>query len=162
MFIFSVAVVLLDVVSPPPQAVKSIVVESIKSRDLICILISLFVKFSCIITQILPVRLIIFYSYNFLLLFTACGGGETTSSSTTATLNINNYISVAKILYAQQDGKQTTNKITTKNLKAPNASREKDTLYISKVQKPRGYKIENMEVLYNDKKLTISVISSIN
>jgi hypothetical protein len=97
------------------------------------------------------------------LLFTACGGGATADRgtvATTSTLDTTNYVAVAKTLYAQQDGKQTRGSISTRELKAPNAQLAKDTLYLSKVLKPRGHKVEKMEVLYNDKKLTVDVDSS--
>jgi len=96
------------------------------------------------------------------LLFTACGGGvdNKTSDKTTLLLNSTNYVTIAKKLYAEQEGKSTRGTLATSVLKAPTASREKDTLYISRVEKPRDFKIEKMELLYNDKKLTIDVDSS--
>ena len=95
------------------------------------------------------------------LLFTACGGGENKGADVSnSLLDSNNYLSVAKTLYAEQDGKQSRSSLVTKTLKAPNASRDRDTLYVSKIEKPRGYKVEKLEVLYNDKKLTVSVDSN--
>ena len=97
------------------------------------------------------------------LLFTACGGGATNDRdvlSSASALDSDNYVSVAKTLYAEQSGKKTRSSLSTRSLKAPNASREKDTLYLSKVEKPRGYKVEKLEVLYNDKLLTVDVDSS--
>ena len=80
------------------------------------------------------------------LLFVACGG-ET--KETVSSLNTDNYIKVAKGLYAS--------KIEVASPPAPGADRDSNTLYLEKMVKPRDYQVSEIVVQQGDAALSINI-----
>jgi len=86
------------------------------------------------------------------LLFIACGG-ETEVA--TPTLNADNYIKVAKSIYAEQNGANTD--ITIVPAPGPGQSLDEDVIYLKKSVKPRNYQVSEVVVQQGNKTLSVTV-----
>ncbi len=86
------------------------------------------------------------------LFFIGCGG-ETSESSTS--FNGDNYVKVAKSIYAGQNGGKSD--IAVAAAPAPGQSADADTLYLKKIVKPRNLQISEIVVQQGDTILSINV-----
>ncbi len=84
------------------------------------------------------------------------GCGETTSREDVS-LSSENYISVAKSVYAQQNGEERGIKLQRA---VPGEELDNKSLYLTKSVKPRAFRIRDIEVTQGDQKLSIKVDAS--
>ena len=89
------------------------------------------------------------------LLFIACGG-ETKES--VSSLNSDNYLKVAKSVYAQQNGQDGGLALATPP--PPGKTMDANTLYLTKSVKPRNYQISEVVVQQDGTTLSVSVDSA--
>ncbi len=94
------------------------------------------------------------------LLLVGCGstsdeGNKSNISQTVSGLDSNNYISIAKKLYAKESGKDVS--VAVKKLPAPGSVLDGKTLYLKRVTKPRDYIITHIEAVQDKTILTVDV-----
>ena len=94
-------------------------------------------------------------------LLVGCGStaSESDGSKTTQAQNLGldseNYISIAKKLYAKESGKDIS--VAVKKLPAPGSVLDSKTLYLKRVTKPRDYIVTYIEAVQDKTILTVNV-----